>query len=74
MAIVSSIKSDYASDSAISTIIEFLDIFHFPIFVSNDVSETGLRLLPQVKTSTQLGPMDIASPYRRTLSLSNDPT
>jgi hypothetical protein len=36
---------------------------HFPVFIYNNVSETGLCLRLQVKP-TQLGPIDRASPYR----------
>jgi hypothetical protein len=45
--------------------IMFLDIFHHHFFLKTIVSETGSCLRLQVK-STQLGPIDRASPYLRT--------
>jgi hypothetical protein len=59
----------------LDTIIKFLDIIHGlvfclkcrPVYIPKyNVSETEFYLRPQVK-STQLGPVDRASPYLRTL-------
>jgi hypothetical protein len=42
---------------------DFLDILKRPLFISNNVSETGFRLHPQVESLLSLGPIDRASPH-----------
>jgi hypothetical protein len=62
-------------EAILKIIIMFLDIIHClvfylkcrPVYISkHNVSETGFYLRPQVKP-TQLGPLDRANPYLRTL-------
>jgi hypothetical protein len=53
----------YQSESFLTLSIICFYLKHFPLFVYNNVSETGLCLRLQVKP-TQLGPIDRVSPYR----------
>jgi hypothetical protein len=60
------------SDTLFNIIIMFLDNLHRPVlFKTHNVSETGFCLRLQVE-STQLGPIDRASPSLRTLAPTQD--
>jgi hypothetical protein len=47
--LVSLLEVDYKLSSLFNIIFKFFNIIHRPIFISNYISETGLRLYPQIK-------------------------